>query len=222
MKSRTPPDNRQAYAKRPHTFEILHSFIQQIFPQCKVDLTLVDPLLKSRKVGKGSFLFREGDICDFVGLTLQGCLRTFFLKEGKELTLFFHPEQTTLGDYESLRRQTPACFSCQAIADSEVLLINTKVIEAFELQPDGQKLLRLVVEDLAFQLRDRLLALYRDTPEQRYLSFIRTEPELIKHIPQHYLASYLGIEPESLSRLKRRLEQKGHLTQVNAKQESTE
>ncbi len=190
-------------------YELLHSFIQQLFPQCQVDVTAIESLLESRRVCKGDFLFREGDICHFVGLTVKGCLRSFFLKDGKELTLFFHPEHYTLGDYESFRRQTPAYFSCQAIEDSEVLILNSQAIEILETMPDGQKLLRLVVEDLAFQLRDHLLSLYRNSPEQRYLNFLKSKPELLQRIPQHYLASHLGIEPESLSRLKRRVQQKG-------------
>jgi len=189
-------------------YELLHLFVQKLCPQCQVDLTLVEPLLQLKRVYKEEFLFQESDICDFVGLTNKGCLRSFFLKDGKELTLFFHPEHHTLGDYESLRRQKPACFSCQAIEESEVLIINTQAIKVLETEPDGQKLLRLVVENLAFQLRDRLLSLYRDSPEQRYLNFLRSEPKLIQRIPQYYLASHLGIEPESLSRLKRRVHQK--------------
>lgn len=113
-----------------------------------------------------------------------------------------------MGDYESFRQQRPAFFSCQAIEDSEVLIVNAQLIEVLEALPDGQKLLRLVVEDLAFQLRDRLFSLYRDSPEQRYLSFLKT-PELSQRISQQYLASHLGIEPESLSRLKRRVHDKG-------------
>ncbi|MGD1807908.1 Crp/Fnr family transcriptional regulator [Dapis sp. BLCC M126] len=189
-------------------YESLHLFVKKLFPQCQVDLTLVEPLLELRKVYKEEFLFQEGDICNFVGLTKKGCLRTFFLKDGKELTLFFHPEHHTLGDYESLRKQKPACFSCQAIEDSEVLIINTQVIKVLETEVDGEKLLRLVVENLAFQLRDRLLSLYRDSPEQRYLNFLNSEPKLLQRIPQYYLASHLGIEPESLSRLKRRVNKK--------------
>jgi CRP-like cAMP-binding protein len=189
-------------------YEVLHSFIQPLFPECQVDEILIEPLLESKRVLKGNFLFQEGDICHFVGLTMQGCLRSFFLKDGKELTLFFHPEHATLGDYESFRRQTPAYFSCQAIEDSEILILNSQAIEILETLPDGQKLLRLVVEDLAFQLRDRLLSLYRDSPEQRYLNFLKSEPKLLQRIPQHYIASHLGIEPESLSRLKRRVQEK--------------
>lgn len=188
--------------------ELLYSFIHKLFPQCRIDVTLVEPLLELRRVHRKDFLFREGDICSFVGLTLKGCLRSFFLQDDKELTLFFHPEHSTLGDYESLRRQTPACFSCQAIEESDVLILNSQFFEVLETMPDGQKLLRLVVEDLAFQLRDRLLSLYRDSPEQRYLNFLRSEPQLLQRIPQHYLASHLGIEPESLSRLKRRIQEK--------------
>lgn len=176
-------------------YEPLRLFIEQISPQFKIDWMLVEPLLKARKLSKGEFLFREGDICKFVGLTQKGCLRMFFLKDGKELTLFFHPENQTFGDYESFRLQSPACFSCQAIEDSEVLILNQQVIEVLEVAPDGQKLLRLIVEYLAFRLRDRLLSLYRDTPEQRYLHLLKTEPSLLQRIPQHYLASHLGIEP---------------------------
>ncbi|NJK50233.1 Crp/Fnr family transcriptional regulator [Candidatus Gracilibacteria bacterium] len=190
-------------------YELLHSFIQQLFPQCQVDVTQVEPLLEARNVQKGEFLFQEGNICDFVGLTLKGCLRSFFLKDGKELTLFFHPEHQTLGDYESFRRQKPAYFSCQAIENSEVLILNEQAIAILETMPDGQKLLWLVAEDLAFQLRDRLLSLYQNSPEQRYLNFLKTEPKLLQRIPQYYLASHLGIEPESLSRLKQRVQEKG-------------
>lgn len=190
-------------------YEPFYSFIQQLLPQFKIDLMLVEPLLESRKVHKGEFLFQEGDVCQFLGMTLKGCLRTFFLKDGKEFTLFFHPEHQAFGEYESFRKQKPACFSCQAIEETEVLLINYQVLNVIEEAPDGQKLLRLFAEDLAFMLRDKLLSLYRDTPEQRYLNLLRTEPQLLQRIPQYYLASYLGIEPESLSRLKRRIHQKG-------------
>jgi len=187
--------------------EPFYEFIQQLSPDFKVNVVRIEPLLKSKIIYKGEFLFQENDICEFVGFTLKGFLRTFFIKDGKEYTLFFHPEHRSVGDYESFRKQKPACFSCQAIEDSEVLLVNHQVLNAFEELPEGQKFLRLHAENLAFMLRDKLLSLFRDSPEQRYLDLIQTEPEL-QRIPQYYLASYLGIEPESLSRLKRRIYQK--------------
>ena len=188
--------------------ELLRSFAECVHPDCTIDFATVGSLLVLRAARSGEFLFREGDIRDFVGIAQQGCLRSFFLNDGKEITLFFHLEQQTLGDYESMKRQQPACFSCQAIEDSTVLIIDKQALAAIEALPDGQKLLRLVVEELAFQLRDRLLSLYRDSPEERYTSFLELQPTPAKRISQQYIASYIGVEPESLSRLKRRLRER--------------
>ena len=185
--------------------ESFYAFIQELSPEFNIDINLLKSLLNSRKVNKGKFLFHRGDICDFVAFTYKGCLRSFVLKDGKEYTLFFHTENQTFGDYESFQKHKPACFSCQAIEDSEVLIFNHQAMVLFEKAPGGQKLLRLVAEDLAFLLRDKLLSLLIDTPQERYLKLIETQPELLQRIPQYYLASYLGIEPESLSRLKRRV-----------------
>ncbi|MBV6622909.1 MAG: Crp/Fnr family transcriptional regulator [Rivularia sp. (in: Bacteria)] len=185
--------------------ELFYGFIQKLSPEFKIDINLLESSLKFRKVGKGEFLFHKGDICDFVAFTYKGCLRSFVLKDDKEYTLFFHTENQTFGDYESFQKRKPACFSCQAIEDSEIMVFNHQTMLLFENAPGGQKLLRLVAEDLAFLLRDKLLSLLIDTPQERYLKLIETEPQLLQRIPQYYLASYLAIEPESLSRLKRRV-----------------
>jgi CRP-like cAMP-binding protein len=188
--------------------EPLRAFIEQIFPQFRADWQAIEPGLAVKTLDKGEFLFQAGDVCASVGLTLQGCLRMFFLKDDKELTLFFHPENCLVGDYQSFRLQGPAAFSGQAIEASKVLILTAQTLQALEAAEQGPQLLRLMVEYLAFGLRDRLLSLYRDTPEQRYLALLDTEPELLQRVPQHYLASYLGLEPESLSRLKRRIYQR--------------
>ena len=183
-------------------------YIHQLSPELKFDTQLIQSYLKSQKLSKGEFVFHQGDICEAVYFTLDGCLRSFVIKNGKEYTLFFHPEKQTFGDYESFQKQTPASFSCQAIEESEILIFNATAMNFFENAPDGQKLLRLVAEDLAFFLRDKLLSLFLDTPEELYLKLLQNEPDLLQRLPQYYLASYLGIEPESLSRLKRRVYQK--------------
>ena len=188
-------------------YKSFSDYIQQLSPELKFNPKLIEPHLKSQKLSKGEFVFREGDVCKFVYFTLQGCLRSFVLKNGKEHTLFFHLENQTLGDYESFQKRVPACFSCQAIEESEILIFDDRAMDFLENAPQGQKLLRLVAEDLAFFLRDKLLSHFLDTPEERYLKLLNTEPDLLQRIPQYCLASYLGIEPESLSRLKRRVYQ---------------
>ncbi|MDJ0592584.1 MAG: Crp/Fnr family transcriptional regulator [Pleurocapsa sp. MO_226.B13] len=183
-------------------------YIQQLSPELKFDARLVRSFLKSQKLSKGEFVFHQGDVCEAVYFTLHGCLRSFVIKNGKEYTLFFHPEQQTFGDYESFQKQTPACFFCQAIEDCEILVFDHRAMTFFENAPEGQKFLRFVAEDLAFFLRDKLLSLFLDTPKERYLKLLKNEPDLLQRLPQYYLASYLGIEPESLSRLKRRVYRK--------------
>ena len=189
-------------------YESFFAFIRQLFPDCQYDILLLEPLLSFKKLTKGDFLFQEGEVCEFVGFVLEGCLRTFVLKQAKEYTLFFHTKNQTFGDYESFQKRCPTRFSIQAIEDSKIMIFDRQVMQFFEMTPQGQQFLRLVAEDLAFLLRDKVLSLFLDTPEERYLTLMKTEPELLQRIPQYYLASYLGIEPQSLSRLKRRVHQK--------------
>ena len=191
-------------------YQSFYTYLKHLAPEIELNPKSIEPILKSQKLSKGEFVFHQGDICQSVYFTLQGCLRSFVIKDAKEYTLFFHPENQSLGDYESFQKGTTACFSCQAIEDSEILVIDRKIIDFLENAPQGQKLLRLIAEDLAFFLRDKLLSLFLDTPEELYLKLLQTEPDLLQRIPQYYLASYLGIEPESLSRLKRRIYQQKH------------
>lgn len=107
-------------------------------------------------------------------------------------------------DYKSFQKRIPASFS-QAIENSEILVFDARSMNVIENTFYGQKLLRSIAENLAFFLRDKLLSLFLDTPEERYLKLLKTEPDLLQRLPQYYLASYLGIEPEFLSRLKRRI-----------------
>ena len=191
-------------------YQSFYTYLNHLAPEIELNLKSIEALLKSQKLSKGEFVFHQGDICQAVYFTLQGCLRSFVVKDAKEYTLFFHPENQSLGDYESFQKGTLACFSCQAIEDSEIIVFDRKTMDFLENAPQGQKLLRLIAEDLAFFLRDKLLSLFLDTPEELYLKLLQTEPDLLQRIPQYYLASYLGIEPESLSRLKRRIYQQKH------------
>ena len=184
-----------------------YNYIQQILPDSNFDVQSIEPFWQSRKINKGELIFHQGDVCQAVYFNLQGCLRSFVIKNSKEYNLFFHIENQTLGDYESFQKRIPASFSCQAIENSEILVFDARSIDVIENAPYGQKLLRFIAEDLAFFLRDKLLSCF-DTPEERYLELLQTQPNLLQRLPQYHLASYLGIEPESLSRLKRRISQR--------------
>jgi CRP/FNR family transcriptional regulator, anaerobic regulatory protein len=183
-----------------------HDFITQLLPDHGIDLAKISLQIKKHNVQKDDYLFREGEICQFTGFIVKGCFRIFLLKDDKEITFDFFVENRPIADYESYFRKRPTPFYFQAIEPSEVLILTPSCLEQlFEEPPNGQRLQRIFVETLFFRLRDKLLSLYVDEPEARYLTLLQTEPELVQRVPQYYLASYLGIEPESLSRLKRRI-----------------
>lgn len=184
----------------------LDDFIYQLLPDHGIDFAQVDLHLKQQEIAKGEYLFREGEICQFIGFIIKGCFRIFILKDDKEITFDFFMENRPIADYESYFRKQPTRFYLQAIEPSEILILNDACLELlFEKSQNGQRLQRLVVETLFFRFRDKLLSLYMDEPEERYRNLLQTEPALLQRIPQYYLASYVGIEPESLSRLKKRI-----------------
>jgi CRP/FNR family transcriptional regulator, anaerobic regulatory protein len=183
-----------------------HDFITQLLPDSGIDFHKVDLQLKKQTIEKDEYLFSEGEICKFAGFILKGCFRVFLLKDGKEITVDFFLENRPIADYESYFRKRPTPFYFQAIEHSELLILNSSCLDLlFEEPHNGQRLQRIFVETLFFRFRNKLLSLYADDPETRYLTLLQTEPELVQRVPQYHLASYLGIEPESLSRLKRRI-----------------
>ncbi|MBD2115083.1 MULTISPECIES: Crp/Fnr family transcriptional regulator [Cyanophyceae] len=189
-------------------YEPFYTFILKIFPEFGIDPTLLDPFLKDVEVKKGDFLFQQGDICNFIGFTLKGCVRVFLIKDEKERTLSFHAENQSFGDFRSFLNQEPSEFSCEVIERSRIILFDHRAMQLIEKLPDGQKFLRLHAEAFASKMRDKLTSLYMDTPEERYCKLLDNEPEIIDRVSNYHLASYLGIQPESLSRLKRRIYQR--------------
>lgn len=188
-----------------------HKFITQLLPDSVFDFDRVDLQLKKQKIARDEYLFRQGEVCQFAGFILKGCFRVFLLKNGKEITVDFFSENRPIADYESYFRKRPTPFYFQAIEPSELLILNPSCLDLlFEEPHHGQRLQRIFVETLFFRVRDKLLSLYADDPETRYLTLLETEPELVRRVPQYHLASYLGIEPESLSRLKRRILLRSH------------
>lgn len=184
----------------------LNDFISQLLPDHGIDFAQVNRYLKQQEIAKGDYLFKEGEICQFIGFIIKGCFRIFILKDDKEITFDFFMENRPIADYESYFRKQPTRFYLQAIEASEILILNDACLDLlFEKSQNGQHLQRLVVETLFFRFRDKLLSLYMDEPEERYRNLLQTEPALLQRVPQYYLASYLGIEPESLSRLKKRI-----------------
>lgn len=164
----------------------------------------------SKKLAKNEFLLREGEICTDTFFVEKGLLRMFSIdKNGKEHVIQFAPENWLISDRSSLNFNQKSKFYIEAIENSEVFLLGqdffTKIIEDYpQIAENNDFLLQKHIRNL----QNRVNSLLADTAEERYMTFVKMYPDILLRVPQWMVASYLGITPESLSRVRRELARK--------------
>ncbi len=166
--------------------------------------------LKTKSINKGTTLLRQGEHSNVVFKVLKGCLRSYVIdKSGKEHILQFAPEDWLISDMDSFINNKPSAIFIDAIEDSEVILLSNPTLEniveqeqAFLIEQNA-KLMRSIITS-----NKRLIALLSATSEERYTDFVETYPTLMQRIPLKFIASYLGMTPEYLSEVRRKLTKK--------------
>lgn len=163
--------------------------------------------IRSQTVEKGTVLLRAGDICRHSFFVEQGLLRAFTVDEaGKEHVIQFAPETWIVSDRSSAYFDEPSDLNIEAIEKTTVVFIDKTYIErASELIPSFREFNDTALQNHIRQLQKRINLLLGATAEQRYLDFIALYPDLLLRVPQWMIASYLGITPESLSRVRKEL-----------------
>ncbi|WP_177765834.1 Crp/Fnr family transcriptional regulator [Flavobacterium sp. I3-2] len=168
-------------------------------------------LLQFKDVLKNEYLLKENDICSFIGITLDGSLRTFYSNEnGEEINFLFHfdhqLEDIVFTDYDSFLRRSTSKLNIQALENSTVCLIsydNWNQLSNSSIY--WQLFSKRMTEQVYFFAKKRIEDLLYYSPENRYLKLLKENPLLFQKIPQRHLASYLGITPQSLSRIRKRI-----------------
>jgi len=152
-----------------------------------------------------TMLLEEGKIADKLYFIRKGCLRLFFYNEGKDITFQFFFEGDFVASFDSLYKGTPSLFSLESIEPSEVMFIKK---EDFYNEIENNSSLRKVYEEKIIErfsfYQHLFLSHIKNTPQQRYEELLKEYPNIIQRVPQHYIASYLGITPVSLSRIRNR------------------
>lgn len=163
-------------------------------------------LFKSFK--KGSVLLKEGDFSNESYFVLEGCLRSYYLIDGEEKTTAFYTEMEALTP-PCVVSKTPSEYYVSCVEDSIVTVSNSDMEAAVNSKfPKFEIMCRKMSEELLAKERINFDGFKTSSPEQRYLNVLQSRPDLIQRIPQHQLASYLGITPQSLSRLRARILEK--------------
>ncbi len=188
-------------------FEQLDAHIARFITLDDTQRQYIHGLLEQREVRKKDHLFRAGQICRYEYYVVRGCLRVYFLDDhGSEVNLMFPVEDWWLGDLISFTEQTPSALYVEALEDSQLLMINKENKESlYEKIPAFERMFRvLILRNLAV-LQHRLIATISHSAEERYLAFIERYPDIPQRIPQHHIASYLGVSPEFLSKIRKKL-----------------
>ncbi len=188
----------------------IETYLSEILEIPKDAITTCSGFYVSKKVAKNEFLLKEGEICLDTFFVEKGLLRMFSLdKNGKEHVIQFAPENWLISDRSSLNFNEKSKFYIEAIEDTEVFILGndffTKMIENY---PHIAERNDLLLQKHIRNLQNRVNSLLADTAEERYMNFIKMYPDILLRVPQWMVASYLGITPESLSRVRKELARK--------------
>lgn len=181
-------------------------FIAQHIQLTLEERTYVEELLPIQTFPKGSFLLQEQSISRQFFFVIKGCVRLFYVVDGLEKSAFFYTENDFVSSYESFTKQSPSKHNFQATEETSVLVISDEhAYQLLAFSPKFDFLARVIMEEELIAYQDIVASFITLNPKQRYLKFLNRKGNLLNRLPQHYIASYLGVSPESLSRIKKRI-----------------
>ena len=183
----------------------LKKFISKYVTLSDGELENITNKFKSKTVKKANYLLRQGDTCKDLVFVQKGCLRLYYLKDDIEVSVWFAFEHSSAIEIYSFISDSPSNYFLQAIEDSEVLYLSkTELNKLYLHQPKMQEMMRCFWEDVILNLINRFTALQKDSAKKRYLDLLTT-PAYLEAIPQKYLASFIGVTPTSLSRIRKQI-----------------
>jgi CRP-like cAMP-binding protein len=187
--------------------EILRANVSKRVGLTKKEWSLWERFFVARSVRKRQFLMQAGESCNQSTFVNSGCLRLYSTDpRGEEHVIQFAIRDWWIGDMRSYLSGEPAAYSLDALQDSEILVIDKAAREELlDTAPKADRYFRLLMESHFLATDRRIDTLLRSSAEERYLAFLKTYPALVEQIPQGQIASYLGITPQSLSRIRKEI-----------------
>jgi CRP-like cAMP-binding protein len=187
------------------TDQILNN-VKSIVKLSKIEEMALLQSLDYKQFKKNEIILQQGSICNSVMFINKGCIRYFYLKDGEEITGQFFSENNWFTDYDSYLTNKPSEIIIQALEDCTIVFIQkTKLEQLYEKHVVFERLGRLLAENAFIGLRSRYKSSMLLSPEDRYKAFLKNRPEIAQRVAQHYIASFLGIKPQSLSRIRKRI-----------------
>ena len=171
----------------------------------ETELLILSESLITKHYKKGEYFIKEKDFCDYVGFVDKGLFNFFYLIDGVEHIRGFFFMNDFISNYPCFLLGNKSKFYIRALENSSITLIHKKdLFLLYKQLPKLQELSRSIVEKLYIEISEKYESFFIKTAEERYLELINSEPDILKIVPQYMIASYLGITPEGLSRIKKR------------------
>jgi CRP-like cAMP-binding protein len=185
----------------------LIEYFNRILPLDEMEIACVKEVFNERRVKKRQFILQQGEICKQNTYVLEGCFRMYLVdSNGKEHNLQFAIENWWIGDIGSFHSKIPSKLNIEAIENSIILQIKKEdQLKLFTNYPKFNQIFRVLAENAMVGLQRRVLQNISSTAEERYIDFLERHPNLFNRISNVQIASYLGVTPEFLSTIRKKI-----------------
>lgn len=187
---------------------ILHMYMSNLTSLNEEEQQAIVNEIQIEQFNKGMLLFRQGDAPTKCYFILKGCVRQYSIdEEGREFTANFFTEEQAVAVFNHHKSDKSSGYTFVCVEDSIMVVgdLNTEK-DMYKKYPQLEEMTRRMIEESFSKVQEEFAAFIASSPEERFKSLLMKRPSLIERVPQHQLASYLGITPESLSRIKRRVQ----------------
>ncbi|SHI30464.1 Crp/Fnr family transcriptional regulator [Aquimarina spongiae] len=170
---------------------------------------LMETYWREKILEKGDYLLRNGEVCRSDNYVVNGILKAFYINSetGKEEILYFAIENWWATDIDSFQKQKPSVYNIQAIEKTTLLQISHNSFEEMLKEiPKLERFFRIILENYIGSLQRRIIINKVLDTEQRYIAFLESYPKIAEKAPNYLIASYLGVTPEFLSRVRKKLQ----------------
>jgi len=187
-------------------FQTLENYLKKYVPFTQTELEAMYRLVKIKDYKKHEKFITEGQIARYIAFSVEGYFRAYIIHNGEEITRDITPLHSFFTALPSFSGEIPSFEIFEAITPSKVLLIDKKDMEnLYDKYPKWERFGRKIIEEMFINLQYRLYLFITQTAEERYLDFMKKYPDIIQNVPLGYIASFLGIKQQSLSRLRKKL-----------------
>jgi len=187
-------------------FQNINAYVLRCVSLSARELEHFNSLLQYKVIPKKTMLLQAGNICNFEAYVIRGCIREYYIDgNGAELTLQFAVEDWWVSDITSFEDQKVSNMYIETLEDCELLMLSWQSKEQLLAKvPKLERMFRLMIQRHLSVVQSRLFKTVTQPGIEKYLEFIKRYPTIPQRVPQHYIASYLGMSPEFLSKLRTR------------------